>query len=127
MYRLDSLTLILSLFVCVVYTESQSVCNLENIKDCCSNEAKMNAKLYIQNESPEADFEKVMGYYNDLCRYRTLNEQATYIKNEYEKLESADLRQLFAVTPRPLRKPQTPPTNPPKKSPPPPPLPKPKP
>ncbi|CAH8825599.1 unnamed protein product [Trichobilharzia szidati] len=98
MYMSKSFLLILSFYIHAVYSQSQSQCNLENVEDCCTAEAKLNAKLYIQTDTQGADFQQVLIYYRDLCQYRTLIEQASYIQQQYDKLASANLKQMFTTT-----------------------------
>ncbi|VDP98975.1 unnamed protein product [Trichobilharzia regenti] len=100
MYMSKSVLLILSFYIHAVYSQSESQCNLENMQDCCTAEAKLNAKRYTQTDTQGADFQQLMNYYRDLCQYQTLNEQAAYIQQQYDKLSNVNLKEMFTTTTR---------------------------
>ncbi|CAH8473774.1 unnamed protein product [Schistosoma haematobium] len=95
--------LIVSLFIQIVYVKSQSNCNVTNLIECCSIEGGKQALTFIQSQPIGINTEQVVKYYTDLCKFRTLYEQASFIKAQYEKLSTADLTTMF-TTPKPTQK-----------------------
>ncbi|CAH8468372.1 unnamed protein product [Schistosoma guineensis] len=95
--------LIVSLFIQIVYVKSQSNCNFTNLIECCSIEGGKQALTFIQSQPIGINTEQVVKYYTDLCKFRTLYEQASFIKAQYEKLSTADLTTMF-TTPKPTQK-----------------------
>ncbi|CAH8472716.1 unnamed protein product [Schistosoma curassoni] len=95
--------LIVSLFIQIVYVKSQSNCTLNNLIECCSSEGGKQALTFIQSQPVGINTEQVVKYYTDLCKFRTLYEQASFIKAQYDKLSTADLTTMF-TTPKPTQK-----------------------
>ncbi|RTG82099.1 uncharacterized protein DC041_0007263 [Schistosoma bovis] len=95
--------LIVSLFIQIVYVKSQSNCNVTNLIECCSIEGGKQALTFIQSQPVGINTEQVVKYYTDLCKFRTLYEQASFIKAQYDKLSTADLTTMF-TTPKPTQK-----------------------
>ncbi|CAI2724122.1 unnamed protein product [Schistosoma spindalis] len=107
---------IISLFIHIVYVKSQSNCTLTNLFDCCSIEGKNQAQTFLQSQPTGINTQKVVDYFTDLCKFRTLNEQASFIKAQYDKLSTTDLTTMFTTpkttqksttTPRTTQKPTT--------------------
>ncbi|CAH8472277.1 unnamed protein product [Schistosoma margrebowiei] len=95
--------IIVSLFIQILYVKSQSNCNFTNLMECCSIEGGKQALTFIQSQPTGINTEQVVKYYTDLCKFRTLNEQASFIKAQYDKLSTADLTTMF-TTPKPTEK-----------------------
>ncbi|CAH8454278.1 unnamed protein product [Schistosoma rodhaini] len=95
----SSLLFILSLFIHIGYVKSQSNCTLNNLFDCCNIEGKKQADNFLQNQPTGLNTQQVVNYFTDLCKFRTLNEQASFIKAQYEKLSTADLTTMFTTKP----------------------------
>ncbi|KAH8851535.1 hypothetical protein KSF78_0000856 [Schistosoma japonicum] len=108
MYLSTSILLIINLFVHVVIV--QSMCNLDNLTDCCNTEGKANATTFLINKPKGIKAQNVTDHFKNLCKFRTLYEQQSFITEQYQKLASIDIATLFTTTtttPKTTRPPTT--------------------